>query len=262
MMNCGQRLPRCILMAGFLGVFCLVSILIQPYPALAKPVSKPAVSQPNIPVGSVSATEALKRIEAHMNTIAKSKAAMMALYGYKPSIATMTEAFQRNGANQWAIDQYASTWGQNGLYLTWDVVANFYIAHYEALQQSAESIQTKKSPSVPKEDLSYLDQGMSAWVFKEKEVQARYRDYLDTKGKSGAAIGLSHELWAHKNESAAAEARYNEADGRYYHHTRIASSLDKALREIGYKTRLFSAISAKERIVAKKDPNLKMAPGQ
>ncbi|HEY9685371.1 MAG TPA: hypothetical protein V6C52_00190 [Coleofasciculaceae cyanobacterium] len=252
------------------GVWSLVVILILsgtvqlPAHAIKATAKKTVVIQPRIPTDSVSATEAVKQIEAHMKTIAERKLAMSALYDYKPSVATMSEAFKRNGANQWSIDQYAANAGQNGLYLTWDVVARFYDAHYEALRQSQWDIQMKKMATVKKADLAYLDQGMAAWTSKEKEVQVRMQHYTDTKGKVGAAMGEAHENWRVGHDDPYLETRYQAANAQYHHLDDIAGTLNTAVRDIGYKTRLFSAITATERIpVAEQPPEkIKRVPAQ
>lgn len=198
-----------------------------------------------------------------MQTIADRQAAMTALYDYKPSIKTMTDAFLRNGASPWATE-YAPNAGQNGLYLTWDTVQQFYGAHYDALKGSLWDIQMKQVPTVAKADLTYLDNGMRAWLSKEKEVQVRMQHFTDTKGKVGAALGKSHELWEHRNDSDYAHALYEEADAQYYHLQDIVGVLNTAVREIGYKTRLFSAITVPNRIPVAEPPpeKIKRLPAQ
>lgn len=264
---------RLVTLLALTMAFATEAAVSFPLPAYANPVKKPvvkgAVAQAKIPPDSVSAAEALKRIETHMKTIADRKAGMSTQYDYYTATATMTEAFRRNGANQWVIDQYAGSWGQNGLYLTWDVVQQFYGAHYDALKDSAGNIKMKHLATVKKSDLAYLDQGMTAWNSKEKEVQVRMQHILDTKGKMGAEAGISHDNWRAAHDDPYMEALHQKAEAQYHHLKGIVGTLDSAVRNIGYKTRLFSSISATERIVTptavtneERDPNIKMAPGQ
>jgi len=208
-----------------------LSEAIQPPPKQARAV---------IPVGRVSAAEAIQRIEAHMKTLDDKRTAMDALYNRSGAFQTITAAYQRNGANQWATDQYTGSAG-DGLYLTWDVVSQFYSEHYNALKDSLWDIQHNNQKTVATEKLTYLDQGMAAWLSKEKEVQVRMQHITDNKGKIGAASGRAHELWDRRNDSTFAHQQYEDANAQYYHLGSIDDILVKAVREIGYKTRLFSA---------------------
>jgi hypothetical protein len=130
------------------------------------------------------------------------------------------------------------------------VVSAFYTVHRKALEDSIWDIKiTKKMAPVAREKLEYLDNGMAAWVNKDKEVQVRMLHYVDTKGKIGAAYARMEEIQRTRDvHSKADEARYRDAEAHMHHLNGIAEFLMTGVREIGYKTRLFTAINATERI--------------
>ena len=240
-----------------LTTFLILALLVLPDASLTaeaatnKPI--PAQTQKTaklkLSAGMISAQDALNRIAVHMQTIQDRKTAMSDLYDYHPSVQTMTDAYRRNGANQWAIDRYAANAGQNGLYLTWDVVGRFYDAHLQALKDSAWEIKiTKRMAPVPENLITYLDRGMAAWAAKEKEVAVRFQQYTERKAIAGSILGQENDLRPYKNNDPQAQARYENLESQSTQLNTIIPFLDNGLREIGYKTRLFSAINAPDRI--------------
>lgn len=242
-----------LVLAGLLGLgFMGVNGPAQAAPK-TKQIQGKATKTATAPAGMVTAAEALKRIRTHMATITQHKDAMAAKVEYKPSIETMTEAFRRNGASQWATEMYASTWGQNYLYLAWDDAKPFYTAHYNALQESERDITNKKKPFVRQADLAYLDQGMSAWKSQEEQLQKQFAQGADLRGKQARLLGERQVVFQRKFQTAdeatrkMLERQYEQLSKQADQYLNQAGDIYyKQIRQIGWKTRLFSAITSPE----------------
>lgn len=204
--------------------------------------------------GTVSATEALKRISAHQKAINERLSDMTGKYD-KNVVNTLTEMFKKSSVHQSAMG-YASSWAGNGVYLPWvNDVRPFYDSHMAALTASAEPLKEGKAKIMKKSDLAYLDNGMSQWKDREKKLASLMYDYTYHLSKKAFFLG---------------EGLKYSGDNRYYSRNTpefrkqyepsvvvakemagnaedvVQESLNK-LKEAG-KVRLFSAVTSKERI--------------
>ena len=226
---------------------------------------KPTVQASASVSGRVSRKQALATVAGYRAMVNNRLKAMTALYDYHPSMTTLGNAFDRGGVNTTIKERYLSAWAQNGLYLTWDVVKAFYIYHLQQLDKTAETLASK--PSVTQADMAYLSEGMKAWETTEREVARRFNDKVTIDVREAALLQaiegvqrerdqVNKELMAFpgsqyiqaKAQRAPQLASIDQREANLKNENsqwgERAKATDSWLRDVGYKTRLFTALYA------------------
>lgn len=222
-----------------------VSLAASPQKAYIK---KQAPAGQKIPAGMVRQAEAVQRVQKLMDNLQKAIAPMGEAYYAENATATLRRKFAQHHVNADG-DRYASPWGGNGLYLTWDSVRSYYDRHYQALSDSMKAIQAQKF--VKKSDIDYLEQGMEAWQGYEKRFPLWFDKQSELMAERARALGLSIEAsrkkFATKDSamfqalSAQVEAYDQEAES----YLQASVSLGDQIRKAASK-HIFSALNAPE----------------
>ena len=204
---------------------------------------------------TMSRQSALSGIAAHKATLQARRKAVDASYDYFTAADTLLKAFQRNGVTEPAVLDYAKVWGPNIIYLTLDNLHGFYEYHLQQLHLSELHVKQARSGMVRLADMDYLAQGMQAWERAEQQAAAGMDKMTDHFARQAAMLQQQREV-QRQIDAASPAARRNltlrhEAIGEMAkHHRQQAADIAARLAEVGAKTRLFSAINAKDRIAA------------
>ena len=210
----------------------------------------------------VPAAQAKAEIMAHIKTIKDAEAEMYNKYDYYNAKDTLLKAFAAGGVNSDGM-QYAQSWGENGLYLTWTWPRDgYYVKHREILQASLNHINRNPKAGVLKSDLAYLSNGMRQWSTKEERYDRWFQQEVQHETASAGFWGqviarrrnrpttdYEYKLW--EAESARIQEQAWAAGSK-------AKVVDKKIREASKEPPLFSALGSKERIAIKEEPPCEM----
>lgn len=239
---------------GTLSLFSCPSISAQP----AGPTK--TQTETGVPVGMVSAQEALRQIRAHEETIETRLKHLTQVYD-KNASDTLKEVFIQKEVHPIAWD-LISPWSGNGVYLLWvDGLRGYYTYHLDALRESARPLAIMGEPFMKASDLEYLDRGMQVWQQREPLAASLMTTYVDRMAQHAFYLG---------------EARKITSDNRYYmssspefrraHEREVTSNSDKAndaekvvgeakeQAKAAGRWRVFSSISAQDRVTVAESP--------
>lgn len=204
-----------------------------------------------VPAGMIPASEAVKRINAHIKTIEDLKAALRKDYNFSTFDNRFVWELKRRNV---PLKQLNADWGANSLGLTIGTGAEFYDHHREALIQSRYPVMFGGKPYMSQADLDYLDRGMQALqtahetmqfaVDKMVEHAADKAYFLHESNK--AAMSGNNAYW--ESQKAMWRKKADLAG-------KIWSDRAKNIREFRNK-RVFSAVTAPDRVpVPESTPN-------
>jgi hypothetical protein len=197
--------------------------------------------------------QALAKINEHIGRIDLAAREMVARYDLKTAPATLSRAFQEKGVKSRVVLGYATSWGQNAVFTTWQNVKPYYEYHRLALVESADSIRSSRATSVPAEDLFYLDLGMNAWLQHEKSVRDLMLEYIGLRAGAASFMDQKQSVVAEKEQQPySARGPYDQRiaalESQAKQQLDQAAGRGKKLEDIGDNLRLFSPITAKSRI--------------
>jgi hypothetical protein len=238
------------------GVLLGVSFQMPEAEAVVKAkAAKSVVKKPTIPVGMVSAEEALKRIDVHYKAIEDRDLIVAKKYNYEGAFQTLHDMFVRKNVHETAMG-YVDSWGGNGVYLTWlNGLSQFYAFHKYQLADSARPMRILGQKYMKASDLEYLDNGMAAWIEKEKTVAPLMEDYVYHLAKKayflGEAMKYTHDKRFYSIHTPEFAQKYGSQVSAATEMAAVAGSMAEESQNRVYaagKLELFSVVTAENRI--------------
>lgn len=216
----------------------LAAMLLLALPAFATP-AKDVVVPP---------AQAATRIES---LVAELQAQRTEASGrYYDGAAYLQQLFQKAAVYPRAM-QYASSWGDNTVYLNWNSSEAFYGAHLDALRSSL--VLARNGGRITTADLDYLALGVRRWRHEEDLIDADLTRsaelYAQQARKLGERMAIDDKLGPLPEASAraAAEPQRQQLAAEAEALRQQASAAAKSAIERA-KQRLFSPLDAKTRV--------------
>lgn len=169
---------------------------------------------------------------------------------YYDGAAYLQQLFQKAAVYPRAM-QYASSWGDNTVYLNWNGAETFYNAHLEALRTSL--VHARNGRAVTAADLDYLAAGVRRWRQEEDLIDADLTRsaelYAQQARKLGERMAIDDSLGplpaAGARERVEPQRQQLAADAEALRQQAVAAAKAAIARS---KQRLFSPLDAPQRI--------------
>lgn len=211
-----------LLVSGLIGSCFLVDFLGTGFwaakvPSKTPPKTGQVTASKKICTSCVPWADVEKRLKPAYTEITQRQQAMADRFNYGKAVDTLKAAFQQKGVSIPADGGYTGPWGNNGLYLTWDVTRHFYGHHQNALERSLGI--AKQQGYMSAEDLATLETGIRAWRADEPEIPRLFAIEVDQMATRGLLLNYRNEALkksaAVGAEKAAAQFFTPEQEARY-----------------------------------------------